>query len=70
VLVVAHQRIGCTPRLVRDRFYTGVPTFNYDVAHDDSPFLMVEPDEPIETERIHAMLNGFQELERLVPTGC
>ena len=45
------------------------PSFTYDVAPDGSRFLMIERDEPpSEPDRIHVVLNWFQELERLVPT--
>lgn len=65
--------LGSPHALFEDHFLIATPFFpgfDYDVAPDGSRFLMIEPDEPpSEPERIHVVLNWFQELERLVPTG-
>ncbi len=55
-------------RLFEDRYHLSIPyypSFTYDIAPDGGRFLMIEPDERVEPERIHVMLNWLDELERL-----
>ena len=57
------------PRLLFEgRFIDGAKT--YDVAPDGQRFLVVRPSEQeITATQIHVVLNWFEELKRLVPTG-
>ena len=47
----------------------GAPYANYDVARESDGFIMVRSDEELSASRIVVVLNWFEELRRLVPTG-
>ena len=60
--------LGTPQRLFEDRYLLAAsyfPAFTYDISPDGGRFLMIEPGEPSEPERIHVVLNWFQELERV-----
>ena len=42
---------------------------NFDVTPDGQRFVMLQRDAPATTNEVHIVLNWFQELKRLVPTG-
>ena len=47
----------------------GAPYANYDVARESDGFIMVRSDEELSASRLVVVLNWFEELRRLVPTG-
>ena len=61
------------PGMLSEGRYVAPPgtTPNYDVSPDGQRFLMVKPNEAGEAEaaQINVVLNWFEELKRLVPTG-
>ncbi len=61
-----------TPRLLFEEaydYYSLALTFNYDISPDGQRFVMVEASEQPARTQIHVVLNWFEELKRLVPTG-
>jgi len=60
-----------TPRFLFQGKYVSSPTLNsaYDVSLNGQRFLRIQPTEPEPpADRIHIVLNWFDELKRLVPT--
>ncbi|MFC2142139.1 protein kinase [Acidobacteriota bacterium] len=62
---------GIPTELFKNRLAKASPLRNYDVAPDDQRFLMIraEPDTMEDQIEINVVLNWFEELKRLVPTG-
>lgn len=64
-------RPGRTRRLFQHDYVNTVPVRNYDVSPDRQGFLMVRGEGyPLEeVTELQIVLNWFEELKRLVPTG-
>ena len=59
-----------TPQLLFEGPYNNVPGLSYDVAPDGQRFLVLQPEyDDSEIRELHVVLNWFEELKRLVPTG-
>jgi Tol biopolymer transport system component len=62
--------LGMPRRLFTDHYWRSLfQSPNYDVAPDGERFLMIKHAEPLEAAPINIVLNWFEELKRLVPTG-
>ena len=62
-----------TPRLLFEGRYLGTGPVhlrrNYDVSPDGQRFLMIQREQDLKPTEIIVVLNWFEELKRLVPTG-
>jgi len=59
-----------TPQVVFEGRYVNVSGLSYDVASDGQRFLVLQPEyDDSEVRELHVVLNWFEELKRLVPTG-
>jgi len=59
-----------TPQVVFEGPYVNVSGLSYDVAPDGQRFLVLQPEyDDSEVRELHIVLNWFEELKRLVPTG-
>ncbi len=58
---------GSPVLLFTGRYASGQPVVNYDISPDGQRFLMIKVEEG--QGQIHVVLNWFEELKRLVPTG-
>ena len=65
-------RAGTPRKLFEGRYIATTPVRNWDVTSDGQRFVMMREDERPQVEpetEMHLILNWFEELERLVPTG-
>ncbi|MHC4325569.1 MAG: protein kinase domain-containing protein, partial [Planctomycetota bacterium] len=59
-----------TPRLLFEGPYINVPGLSYDVAPDAQRFLALQPEyDDSAVRELHVVVNWFEELKRLVPSG-
>ncbi|MCZ6878202.1 MAG: protein kinase, partial [Acidobacteria bacterium] len=58
-----------TPRALFSHVHPGGPPPAYSVSPDGKRFVMLQPNEQEEAAQINVVLNWFEELKRLVPTG-
>ncbi len=55
--------------LFEGRYERSISLFNYDVSPDGERFVMIQGEQETVPTRLNIVLNWFDELERLVPTG-
>jgi serine/threonine-protein kinase len=59
-----------TPQVVFEGRYVNVSGLSYDVASDGQRFLVLQPEyDDSEVRELHVVVNWFEELKRLAPTG-
>ena len=61
--------VSAPKELFSGRYEAGMYCANYDITPDDQRFIMIKPEEGLEPMQINVVLNWFEELKRLVPTG-
>ena len=58
------------PEALFEGAYNNVPSLSYDVSPDGKRFLVLNPEyDDSQVRELHVVLNWFEELKRLVPTG-